>query len=156
MLNLKRGFLRIWLVSTVLFMAYIFAQGYGSIQSEFDDQARVEELRADGGLGVPVPCDEAARRQMGKENLAFTSVLSGTKSCYYPFSKVRKFWPEYAGRPDRELMKDLYRDAGDRLSTGEPFLLMLRIAAFGMIPSLAVLALGWAVAGFAGASRRPA
>lgn len=154
-MNLKRGFLRIWLVSTVLFMAFVFAQSYGSIQSEFDDQAGVEELRADGGLGVPVPCDEAARRKMGKEKLAYTSVLSGKKSCYYPFSKIRKFWPEYADQPDIQLMRDLYRGAGDSLATGEPLLMTLRIAALGMIPPLAVLAFGWAVAGFAGAARKP-
>jgi len=147
--------LRIWLVLTVLFMAFVFAQSYNSIQNEFDEQASVQELLADGGLGVPVPCDEAARRQMGKEKLAWTSVLSGKKSCYYPFSKIRKFWPEYAGQPDIKLMEDLYREAGDFLARGEPHLMTFRIAALGMIPPLAVLAFGWAIAGFAGAARKP-
>lgn len=154
-MNLRRGFWRIWMVSTVLIMAFVFAQGYSAIESEFDQQARVQELLADGGLGVPVPCDEAVKRQMGKENLAHRSALNDKKSCYYPFSKVRTFWPEYAARPDVELMEDLYDDAGDFLARGEPLLMVLRLLALGLALPLVALAFGWAAAGFAGASRKP-
>jgi hypothetical protein len=138
----------------MLFVTYVVASHYSDVRAEFEQQASIDELLADGGLGVPVPCVEATKREMGKENLTHTS-LSNQDYCYYPFSKVRKFWPEYSNRPDIDLMQDLYRQAGDFLARGEPLLAALVIASIAMGLPLVVLAFGWAVAGFAGVSRKP-
>ncbi len=153
-MDMKRGFWRLWLISTVLIVTIVFSVNYGTIEKEFDKQAMFQELIADGSVGVPVLCADARKRQMGKEKIIFKAP-GGRESCYYPFSKVRAFWPEYNNRADIDLVEELFHEAGDYIFRGQPLMAALRLLALGLALPLVALAFGWAAAGFAGASRKP-
>ena len=153
-MNMKRGLWRLWLVSTVLLVITVFAMNYRAIEIEFEEQADIEELLADGGLGVPVLCAEAAKKHAGEGKFTSNALGDDQKFCWFPFSTVRKSWPEYSSHSDLDLLEEFYLKAGQYLPRSQPWLVAFRIAASGMGLPLVALALGWAAAGFTGASRK--
>jgi hypothetical protein len=154
-MNVKRGLWRIWLVSSLLLATAVTVMNYSQIKTAFEQKAAVEELLADGGDGVPEPCAEAARRKMDAADRTTTPIGAKESYCWYPLSEVREHWPEYADQSNLDFVEDFYLRAGSFLPRAYPWELLALAMSAGLGLPLVTLAFGWAVAGFAGAARKP-
>ncbi len=151
-MNFRRGFFRLWLVLTVLYICVIGAIFYTDVKSEF---ALATNFFSQFDTDVPVLCKEAR----GKENVDY-KIDSGPwndfrhdKLCWYQEASFRAQYPEYNDLSVKGLAESLYARAGlTAPRRAEPWKLLLSAITFGLsVPFFVLLVgvgIGWALAGF--------
>jgi hypothetical protein len=88
-MNFRRGFFRLWLVFSILFVIGTAAVFYRDVRSEFEKAAVI----ANSILMVPVACNDA-RGKAGIDYEVFDDP-SKTNKCWYQVPKLRALFPEY-------------------------------------------------------------
>lgn len=147
-MNIVQGLWRTWLVLATLFILYVALNQGENIISEFSQKAQVDALIAGQGEGIPVACSDA-RGKSGEDWHRLPPMVGNSPNfCWYPLPTFRKYYPEYAGVPDLDLLDAQYYKANVFFWKPHPWwtLGMNSAMAFGL--PLAILALGWAVMGF--------
>jgi hypothetical protein len=148
-MNFRRGFFRLWLVFSILFVIGTAAVFYRDVRSEFEKAAVI----ANSILMVPVACNDA-RGKAGIDYEVFDDP-SKTNKCWYQVPKLRALFPEYKDLADDQLSDRLYQKAGIQTTPVSPWSLVTRAASIAIGVPLIVLAvgsaLGWSLAGFSGA-----
>jgi hypothetical protein len=174
LMNLKRGFFRLWIVSSVLFVGSLTFSCYDEVYSEFR-RSYASTHPPDGFiLEVPIDCKEArgkrpsadqflARYQPGEMPSpnpfdqfdppgADFSVHANEANCWYLISKFRDLYPEYKNLSDSALAETMYEKAGIPLKHFAPWTVLFHKLLFALGVPLAALAVGaalfWAVHGF--------
>jgi hypothetical protein len=147
--NFRQGFLRLWIVGSVVFAGGVGVLGYEKVAREFERAGQVWP----GTLLVPVDCRDA--RGTAKED--YTTGLDGPW-CWYQIDVLRRLYPEYKDLSDDTVGDRLYKRANIATNPAAPWkaLRNMLLIAFG-VPALALLlgaALAWVLAGFA-ARRSP-
>jgi hypothetical protein len=148
-MNFRRGFFRLWLVFSILFVIGTAAVFYRDVRSEFEKAAVI----ANSILMVSVACNDA-RGKAGIDYEVFDDP-SKTNKCWYQVPKLRALFPEYKDLTDDQLSDRLYQKAGMQTTPVSPWSLVTRAASIAIGVPLIVLAvgsaLGWSLAGFSGA-----
>jgi hypothetical protein len=102
-MNFRRGFFRLWLVFSILFVIGTAAVFYRDVRSEFEKAAVI----ANSILMVPVACNDAR----GKAGIDYEVFDDPSKT-----TKLRALFPEYKDLTDDQLSDRLYQKAG--MATG--------------------------------------
>jgi hypothetical protein len=148
-MNFRRGFFRLWLLFSILFVIGTAAVSYSDVKSEFEAAA----VAAKNILMVPVACSDA-RGKAGTDYEVFEDP-SKTNKCWYQVPKLRALFPEYKDLTDDQLSDRLYQKAGIQTTPIAPWTLVIRTVSIAIGVPLIVLAvgsaLGWSLAGFSGA-----
>ncbi len=152
-MNFRRGFFRLWLVFSILFVIGTAAVFFRDVKSEFEKAALTAYVNANSILMVPVACSDA-RGKAGTDYEVFDDP-SKTSKCWYQVPKLRVLFPEYKDLTDEQLSDRLYQKAGIQITPASPRSLVARAVSIAIGVPLIVLAvgsaLGWSVAGFSGA-----
>jgi hypothetical protein len=154
-MNLRRGFFRIWLVLSALYIIAVGALFYGDVSEQFRKAALGAEFKKAGAgiLLVPVLCKEAR----GKDGEDYDASgpwndYRAEKLCWYQEPKFRRLYPEYKDLTEDDLSDRLYQRAGLKIERAKPWVLVGTVAAIALSVPLAVFilgtAIGWAFAGF--------
>jgi hypothetical protein len=141
--NWGRGFFRLWLLASMIFIVAVAVVASRDIDSQF------ENLDLPGVVGptakfVPARCDQA-RGVMGKD---FKPGTASPGVCWYELSSFRPRYPEYDRLSNSDLEAQQYAAAG-RARPAARLLNWLAIA-IG-VPFFTLIlgtAMGWALAGF--------
>lgn len=155
-MNLRRGFLRAWVVLSVVWVVAVGAVNYDRLAFTIAGPWRGDILMlpvscTDGGgpRGTEGP-DYVRNLETGKPWTAYT--------CWYAMPRFRALYPEYADLSDDTLADKLYRKI-DKAYAPRGWLLglVVSVSALALLPPLVVLLLGlsigWVIGGFRG--RRP-
>jgi hypothetical protein len=149
-MNWRRGFLRIWIILSVLFAVGVVTLSMDDIKAAYHRYMFYVE-DAKWAPIVPVECSDVR----GKDGVDFHRVALGsdTVHCWYDIQKFRGQFPEYKDMTDDTLSDRLYAKLGMPTQHLPSFWEMLAVTAGKAIGiPLTVLALGcamtWAVAGF--------
>jgi hypothetical protein len=159
-MNLRRGFFRLWLVLSILYVVVVGAMFFSDVNGEFA-KARNPFYAADM-LSLPVLCKNAR----GKDGVDYQ--LDGPwndyrqgkeKLCWYDEPKFRSLWPEYKDLTTSYLINVLYTRADmEAPKPVAPWALLLWVIGVALIPPSVILAigsaLGWAFVGFKQAAPR--
>ena len=160
-MNFRQGFLRLWVVGSVLFVVAVGLFSYEQVTTEFERSGSGQYWSKDPVL-FPVDCRDAR----GKSGIDYKSDIvdpfdkSGSvRNCWYKIDALRRLYPEYNDLSDDVLSTKLYQKAA--ISIKEPAapwktLGIVLLIAIG-VPVLALLlgaALAWVLSGFA-APRSP-
>jgi hypothetical protein len=154
----RRGFFRLWVIGSALFVIAVAAINYSEIKAQFD-----AALPAGFVLDLPVPCGEASRGVEGTDfhrGVVFDDQIPPAKrvtpakppnasdTCYYELAKFRLLYPEYLS--DKVLTSKLFARHGVTLRDPWTTLLTVVQIAFG-IPLIVLIfgaVLSWALSGF--------
>jgi hypothetical protein len=166
-MNLRRGFFRLWLVFSVLFVIATAVVFFPDVKSEFEKAAEWSPPPGEwspppGDLLVPVECSADLRGKSG-DDYEVLNYSDGRDRCWYEFPKFRVLYSEYKGLTDDELSDRLYKKAGIPTTTprlykkatpATPWTSVLKAVGIAIGVPLIVLALGsaigWSFAGFSG------
>ena len=154
----SRGLFRLWLVSTLLWIAIVGVASRTQIRAAFSKAEEAKQWDAVGTTMLPVNCNAAK----GKEGTDFKKEEAGpwidfrpdpkVRLCWYEASNFRPLFPEYADLSDRELEDKLYAAANLPVSTPHPWGDLASVIAAALGPPVLVLVLGgalmWALKGF--------
>jgi hypothetical protein len=149
-MNLRRGFFRLWLVASMLFALGTGAIFFETVRKEFERRAAQDWP---GTPMIPAFCKE----MRGQDGVDYDSTLKledGREDlCWYTLPKFRKNYPEYDDLSTTELSYRTYTRAGlPHDAPPAPWNLIAFAAslAFGIPLAALVLgsAFGWAFAGF--------
>ena len=154
--NLRRGFFRLWLVFSALFVIATAVVSFPNVKSEFKKAAADAEWQ--GFVpDVPVVCSDARGKVGDDYDLRD---YGGKNNCWYPLPKFRVLYPEYKDLTDDQISDRLYEKAGMPIDHGAPWTLLLKTLGIAIGVPLIVLAigsaLGWSFAGFRASERRSA
>ena len=159
----RRGFFRIWLVASALFVIAIAAISYSEIMAQFD--ATAVTTKWPGELMVPTLCGKA-RGVEGTDfqRLQFDDLIPSPNrptqskpnyfdTCWYRLTKFRPLYPEYNDLSDEVLSSKLYAEHGIPLHNPKnPWTTLLTNVEIALGIPLIVLILGsaltWAFSGF--------
>lgn len=165
-MNLQIGFLRLWVVCSVLFIGFVGVFSFDRIRNEFVQSAYYESWRVvlrtkDGEHLIPVHCRDAR----GTSGIEYTgkegpwSVYSTKAKCIYKIADFRRLFPEYNDLADDVLIRQMFKKSGgDPDNPHQPWI-MLSVAAvwaFG-VPLGALLfgfSMAWVVLGFSNRRRK--
>jgi hypothetical protein len=151
-MNFRRGFFRLWVVLSVLYVAAIGAIFYGDLKAEF---ALANNVFSQFDTNIPVLCKDAR----GKQGVDYKidkgpwNDYRQDKLCWYEEAAFRAQYPEYKDVSDKTLVDRLYALAGVTAPRrAEPWKLLFTTAAIALLVPLAILitgtGIGWAFAGF--------
>jgi hypothetical protein len=150
-MNWARGLFRLWLVGAVLYVVGIAFVAYPDVKNNFD----TDKLDM-----IPVLCGE----KRGKAGTDFTTKrgqepgprdenvdVAFMDRCWYPISKMRALYPEFAKLSDPVLITKTYKATGIDPDK-KPWTTLFFWLGVALGVPLIILALGksllWAVAGF--------
>jgi hypothetical protein len=146
-MNLRRGFFRLWLLLSALFVIATAVVSFPDVKSEFKNAA----LEAFIIWDVPVVCSDA-RGRIGDDYDEHEYL--GKNYCWYAPKKFKVLYPEseYKDLTDEQLSDRLYEKAGYPVTHASPWTLVLKVVSIAIGVPLIVLAvgsaLGWSIAGF--------
>jgi hypothetical protein len=144
-MNWRRGFFRLWVLGSALFVIAMAISNYAEIKHQFD----LGNFEPD----VPVLCSDAR----GVEGTDFSSNPpweEGKDSCWYTLSKFRPLYPEYKDLSDEDLIFELYKKRGfsSIQHLTNPWMTLLTDIGIAFGVPLIVLILGttlaWVLSGF--------
>jgi hypothetical protein len=149
-MNWQRGFLRIWIILSVVFAAGVAVLSTDDIEEAYQRDAFYAEIHNYIRL-VPVKCSGAR----GKEGVHFKrAVDTNMVHCWYEMPKFRALFPEYKDMTDDTLSDRLYVNAGIPTKRLPSLWKTLAITAGKPIGvPISVLALGCAITWIAAGSR---
>lgn len=144
----RRGFFRLWIFGSALFVIAVAVINYSEIKAQFDAERE-----------VPVRCYDA-RGVEGKDFKRWTPVTATSDDkanpfddCWYRLSKFRPLFPEYKDLSDNDLSSKLYAKLNIPLhDLKNPWARLLANIGFAFGIPLIVLILGaalaWVLSGF--------
>ncbi|WP_439373156.1 hypothetical protein [Bradyrhizobium sp. DASA03120] len=151
-MNYRRGFLRIWIILSVLFAIGVAIVSYKEVSGEFEKASL--DFSQVGILMLPVDCREAR----GKSGVDFEppdrpwNAYAATPNCWYKLPDFRRLYPEYRDLSETALSDKLYDKAGIVRTPARPWRALGMALAIAFAVPLFVLiigvALGWALSGF--------
>ena len=145
-MNLRRGFFRLWLVFSALFVIATAVVYFKEVKSEFEMADFVPDLPV-SCPDVPRGSPDAPRGRWGDDY-----TIGGDGYCWYSVGKFRALYPEYKDLSEDQLYTRLYEKAGKTIRFFAPWTLLLKVVSIGIGAPLIVLALGsaigWSFAGF--------
>ena len=148
-MNWRRGFFRLWVLGSALFVIAMAISNYAEIKHQFDLWNANETISWD----VPVLCSDA-RGVEGKDFLLNAPWSEeGKGSCWYTLSKFRPLYPEYNDLSDEDLTLKLYKKRGISIQQPtNPWMTLLTDIGIAFGIPLIVLILGttmaWVLSGF--------
>jgi hypothetical protein len=149
MMNFRRGFFRLWLIVSVLFVAVVGLVSYESVMSEFKRAADNKEWAEVGLMLIPIHCKDAR----GTSGTDYTgrdgpwSDYSAQGQCMYKMADFRRLYPEYSDLSDNVLVHKTYEKAArPLLPEPEPWWTLGRAVGIAAAIPFVVLLLGWAIA----------
>lgn len=147
-MNARRGFLRLWIVFSVLVLIGVTALNYSNIHSEFRRASVRSALLANLHAGmVPVGCVDPVPRGTAGADYAISHGL-----CWYKMADLRRLYPEYKSLSDSTLSDKLRMKIGWESLDAHPWRTILGLAEDTVVVLAAVFILGyaliWAFAGF--------
>jgi hypothetical protein len=138
---IREGLLRLWVISTILFLAAVGAWFYRPFEKEFHRADLAEQIRSSATPLVPIACGEA-RGASGSDYLS--DVDDG--NCWYALPKFRANYPEYERLADQELVATMVRKVGWHGGPRRrPWIPLLVLGAIALAIPLVALLWGWAV-----------
>jgi ABC-type glycerol-3-phosphate transport system permease component len=151
-MNFRRGFFRIWVVCSVLFIIMVSIFSYEKVSGEFEraslDFSQVSILM------VPVDYKEAR----GKSETDYSppdrpwNTYTARPQCWYKLPDFRRLYPEYRDLSDDSLSDKLYDRAGIMRNPALPWRALGITVTIAIGAPLIVLligaALAWALSGF--------
>ena len=144
--NMRRGLLRLWTVSSIIWVAAVGVFTYADI-------GKLPETPSSPLGFIPYLPMRCAGDLHGVAGSDYKREKDGL--CWYAIDKFRALYPEYNDLDDETLMDKVYAKAGLPLKRSSPWALVpARLAIAAGVP-LAVLALGWAVFWVISGFRRP-
>lgn len=152
-MNLGRGFFRIWILGSVIFVGTVGVLSYEKVSGEFTKASL--DFGSQGILLVPVNCKEArgtAAVDYSPPDGPWTAYNGRGDQCWYQVGALRRLYPEFKDLTDDAISDRLYKKAGIGLSLARPWEVLgwATLIALGIPASVLLLgvALGWAIAGF--------
>ena len=153
--NLRRGFFRIWVVLSTIYVLAIGIIFYGSVAAEFKRAAQWDEFEKIEGklLLLPVRCVEARGARDQDYDSPPWEQYTSAPLCYYTETNFRRLYPQYQDLSHEVLVESLWKKAGKAL-TPRPqpwnWLMLVSLLALAVPISVAGFgaAIGWAFAGF--------
>jgi hypothetical protein len=140
-MNFRRGFFRIWVILSSLFIIGVAFASYKEVIGEFEKASLDFSSFV---IEVPVNCTEA-RGKSGTDYLEF-------QKCWYQMPTFRRLFPEYKDMSDDAVSDKLYAKAGIELHPARTWkALGIAISIALGVPLVALVigaALGWAFSGF--------
>lgn len=154
-MNFRRGFFRLWVLGSILFVIGVAATQYDLVASEFKRAKESKEWSEVGLILIPVHCKDAR----GVSNTDYTgregpwNDYSTEGQCMYKMADFRRLYPEYKDLSDNDLVSKLYKLANRPLRDDpQPWWLLGQAVAMALIVPLVVLlfgsAIAWALSGF--------
>lgn len=159
-MNFRRGFFRLWILASVLFVIAVAFVVYEPIITSFKRAAESKSWPEVGLILLPVLCKDAR----GTSGTDYTgregpwSDYSAEGKCMYKMADFRRLYPEYKDLSDNDLATKMYEKANRPLQPElEPWWALGQAVAIAAMVPLVVLLLGWAIAWtLSGFSRKPA
>src|SRR5262245_25155998 len=126
-MNLRRGFFRIWLDFSALYVVAVVAIFYGDVREQFRKATLRAEFKKAGAdlLLVPVLCKDA--RSKDGEDYDSSGPWNDYRSeelCWYQEPKFRRLYPEYEDLAEDDLSERLYHRAGLQIERPRPWALV--------------------------------
>jgi hypothetical protein len=154
-MNFRRGFFRLWLLASILFVAAVAFLAYEPIINSFKRAAESKAWSEVGLMLLPVHCKDAR----GKSGTDYTgreaswTDYSTEGQCMYKMADFRRLYPEYKDLSDNDLANKTYEKANRPLRPEpEPWWSLGQAVAIAVGVPLIVLLLGgavaWALSGF--------
>ncbi|MGJ5075510.1 hypothetical protein [Bradyrhizobium oligotrophicum] len=149
-MNFKRGFFRLWVLLSALFIVGVAVVSYRDVSEEFEKASM--DFSSVGTLLVPIDC-KGARGTAGTDYEAAHLDGSANKPiCWYKMPDFRRLFPEYKGQSDDSVSYKLYASAGLETHPARPWSALLIAASIAIAgPAITLFlgtALGWALLGF--------
>jgi hypothetical protein len=155
-MNIRRGFFRLWVVFSALFIIAVFAFSLDSIYTEFKN-AYFFKVPEGSILLVPTDCNSARGKKATYENFvdaedflngkvskdADYSINKSDPWCWYDLPKFRSLYPEYKDLSDNDLYDQLYKKAGIDNHKLHPWQSLLNSICTALGIPLLIFALGW-------------
>jgi len=148
-MNFRRGFFRLWVLGSILFVIGVAVVSYDVVASEFRRAAEYKAWDEVGLILLPVHCKDAR----GTSGADYTgrdgpwSDYSTEPKCMYKMADFRRLYPEYRDLSDNDLANKMYEKAGRPLKEEpQPWRMVGQAAAVAVIVPLTIFLLGWAVA----------
>jgi hypothetical protein len=153
-MNLRRGFFRLWLLFSALFVIATAVVFFSDVKSEFEKAASIaafNKMAWGDSLLLPVECSADLRGRKG-EDYEFLNGYGGKNTCWYKVEKFRGLYPEYKDLTDDQVLDRTYEKLGIPLTHPSPWTLVLKTLSIAVGVPLIVLAvgsaIGWSFAGF--------
>ena len=156
-MNLRRGFFRLWLVGSMLWVIGVAVVSYDLVASEFKRAAESKAWSEVGLMLLPVHCKDARGASgadyTGREGPWSDHATEG--KCMYKMADFRRLYPEYKDLSDNDLVHKAYDRANRTLQADpDPWRMIGQAVAIAVIVPLTVLLFGWVVGwAFAGFHR---
>lgn len=151
-MNFQRGFFRIWVVGSALFVIAVAALSYGKVTSEFERASM--DFSKGSVLMLPTDC-KLARGSSGADYSPIDGPWNDYTTqpvCWYKITDFRRLYPEYADISEDALSDKLYDRAGIVRRPARPWQELGIAAAIALsVPLISLMigaALGWALSGF--------
>lgn len=151
-MNFRRGFFRIWVILSVLFVTSMAVVSYNEVSGEFEKASL--DFSQVGILMLPVDCREAR----GKSGVDYDppdgpwNAYTATPNCWYKLPDFRRLYPEYRDLSETALSDKLYNKAEIVRTPARPWRALGVALAIALAVPLFVMiigvALGWAFSGF--------
>ncbi len=160
-LRVARGFFRLWVLGSILFVMAIAYTSYGEIKAQFNDVATMKWAEQNIVFLVPHLCGDA--RGIAGRDYSTREGQPGPwdvyakpnpfDDCWYEIPKFRQLYPEFGNQSDKELSSKLYADAGRPIrDLPNPWTTLTSWIGIAVTIPLAALilgaGLGWAFKGF--------
>ncbi|MBY5440666.1 hypothetical protein [Rhizobium leguminosarum] len=152
-MNIRRGFFRLWLVLSVIWIVAVGLIGWEPIR-------RDQWWSADPNpfADSPVRCENAT----GTANVDYTrrnapepwnAYRTPGYACWYPEGRFRTLFPSYNAVSHAKLTEMLYQNLGwEQATDSDKFIRTKPVALFAFVPPVASLIIGaafvWAFSGF--------
>jgi len=156
-MNLKRGFFRLWILLSAIFVIAVGIFSYENVKNSFDKQIALNRVIA---LLMPIQC-EGARGIKNEDYNIYETVSETSKDekskilCWYELPKFRKLYAEYNDIKDADLKRRLYEKVGLPITPDPspvPWFLLLQLIALALGAPLILLGIGaivgWVFSGF--------
>jgi hypothetical protein len=162
-LRVARGFFRLWVLGSILFVLAVASVAYSEIKAQFDAVAVVTWAEQNSVLLIPQLCGNARGvagidypTKEGQNPGPWDAYANPNPfdNCWYAISNFRLLYPEFNNLSDKDLSSKLYVDHGIPIrDLPNPWITLVSWAGIAfMIPLAALIlggALGWALKGFA-------
>lgn len=161
-LNWRGGFIRLWALSSALFVIGLAAIDYPVLRKSYNTILAQHEGKDPTLWGaerlVPQLCGNArgvAGQDFSSESLTKSSIVDPYENCWYAISKFRPLYPELRNLSDKELSAKLYDELLSDAPWADPapWTSLAIWCGFAVGIPLGVLVFGfaiaWVISGFA-------
>lgn len=157
-MNMQRGFFRIWLIISGVFLVAVCIFSYDTVSEEFKKSAFLVELDARHATAMIPVMRYQARGENKKDYDCDIEVSENANpfdqfdTCWYELPNFRKLYTEYNDLSDQELTDKLYHAVGIPLSPVHPWTMLLKVVTVALGIPILTFFFGrltfWVMAGF--------